>query len=740
MAAACLLHYDLDVPSLVRFCGGEYIGSHLQPEDLIPQVTDVLDPVVVEDLRRILTVGVPAHINAHSSAHQFREYFQYSNHSSLAAHLEHTRKVINKEDRNSSILTVPRWMAPFIPNCGLAPQGMIVKPGRKPRIVYDGSYQHDPTCIPYNWYIQLCNEPEIVFGQAMPGYLLELCNLRVTYPTRDILQHTNDVTRAFRRECYNCEVVPAKGFLFEDYLHFAVGQTFGDKSSPSNFEPFARARCALAQHYWLTKEEVPLYEDYLDHVQFDAPPGKDTIFTPVTANKYTPGVLRPNGTRRPTRHFMFVDDAMYADVPERMHLAMRHSIHAANVTFGMPDPTKRTNAVDYEKFFKQKVSHAIDVLGNWIDTRSMEISITTDCRSKVFKLLASTWHDQRKSFTLVEGAQLLGTLINACQVCQWGQFLFVSLYRHINDLLHRNHERLLNTEDFQSLLQSRPDSFDCMQTAARFKFFNSKVARDIWRSKTKTFIDQDLRDDIRFLRRIISTPEVYKWASPIVYLIPREHTYLITGNACLTGAGGFSIHLNFVWVEPWPLSIVRRTLKCVKKRDKSLISINKLEHVTIIISLAAAITAWECMTPTARPTHPILLILSDNKTAEAWTRRVSGMRDRSARTLGKIFAHLLMFSDVGCNAAYLEGDKNDVADYISRIFNKDHSQPVSFANITQKFPQLTGCRHFQMSAELRSLLFSALLTGSAITPTTRVPLGQLLPDKTTGYSFAKNTR
>jgi len=390
MAAACLLHYNLDVPSLVRFCGGEYIGSHLQPEDLIPHLHNILDPVVINDIQRILTSGVPAHINAHSSAHQFREYFQYSNHSSLAAHLEHTRKVINKEDRNSSILTVPRWLAPFIPNCGLAPQGMIVKPDRKPRIVYDGSYQHDPTCIPYNWFIELCNEPEIVFGQAMPGYLIELCNLRVTYPNRDLLQHTNDVTRAFRREIYNCEIIPAKGFLFENHLHFAVGQTFGDKSSPSNFEPFARARCALAQHFWLTKEEVPQYSDYLDHVQFDAPPEKDTIFTPVVADKYTPGVLRPNGTRRPTRHFMFVDDAMYADIGERMELAMRYSIHAANITFGMPEPDKRTNAVDYDKFFKQKVSHAIDVLGNWIDTRSMEISITPARRSKVYKLLAST--------------------------------------------------------------------------------------------------------------------------------------------------------------------------------------------------------------------------------------------------------------------------------------------------------------------------------------------------------------
>jgi len=184
-------------------------------------------------------------------------------------------------------------------------------------------------------------------------------------------------------------------------------------------------------------------------------------------------------------------------------------------------------------------------------------------------------------------------------------------------------------------------------------------------------------------------------------------------------------------VEPWPLAIQRRTLRHVSRGDKSLIPINWLEHLAVIVNLAAAITAWEALPPAARPHHPILLMLTDNKTAEAWTRRVSGMKASAARALGKLFAHLLMFSKVGCNAAYLQGEKNDVADYVSRIYEKKHSCPVSFADILQKHPQLKCCRHFQLSAELRSLLFSALQTGSIVIPATRVPLGRLLPAKTT---------
>ena len=729
MMAACLLHYNLDVPSLVRYCGGEYLGTHLQPQNVLPAVEDILDPSVVADLRRILTYGVPGHVNGDITAHQFREYLDYCNHSSLAENLEHTRKVINKEDRNSSILTLPRWMAPFIPDCGVAPQGLILKPDRKPRLVYDGSYQHSPTSIPYNWFINLANEPEIVFGQALPGYITELCNLRISYPNEDIDQKTDDVTRAFRRGKYNPQVVPAKGFLFENHLHFAVGQTFGDKSSPSNFEPFARARCALAQHYWRINAQVPEYPDYLDHVKYDAPPDASTVFTQVRPDKYLHGVHRSDGSRLPTHYFMFVDDAMYADIRPRMNMAMRYSVHSANVTMGLPEPALRTNTIDYDKFLQQPVSHAIEVLGNWIDTRAMAMGLTPSRRTKIIKLLATTWHDKRRSFTLLQGAQLLGTLIHACQVCHWGQFLFISLYRHINDLLHRNHLRLLNTPAFHEILQTRPQVFDNRQAAARFNFFNSQVARDIWRSHTVTYIDKSLRDELRFLRQVLTNPSVYTWSSPLVYLIPREPDYSIFGDACLTGAGGFSVALNFYWVEPWPMAIQRRTLRYLRRGDKSLIPINWLEYLAVIVNLAAAIVAWESLPSTQRPHHPILLILTDNKTAEAWTRRVSGMKASAARTLGKIFAHILMFSDVGCNAAYLQGEKNDVADYISRIYEKKHSHPVSFADIVQKYPQLKCCHHFQLSAELRSLLFSALQTGSVVIPTTRVPLGQLLRDR-----------
>eukprot|EP00957_Ditylum_brightwellii_P020955 1579756-Ditylum_brightwellii.AAC.1 len=58
--------------------------------------------------------------------------------------MEKVRKVMNKEDRNCYLITFPCWMTRFIPHIHVTPQGLIIKPGRNGRLVFDGS-------IKLNW-------------------------------------------------------------------------------------------------------------------------------------------------------------------------------------------------------------------------------------------------------------------------------------------------------------------------------------------------------------------------------------------------------------------------------------------------------------------------------------------------------------------------------------------------------------------------------------------------------------
>jgi hypothetical protein len=90
-----------------------------------------------------------------------------------------------------------------------------------------------------------------------------------------------------------------------------------------------------------------------------------------------------------------------------------------------------------------------------------------------------------------------------------------------------------------------------------------------------------------------------------------------------------------------------------------------------------------------------------------------------------------MFSDVGIEADYIEGEKNITANHLSRIRLANDFSAFSFEKLQTKFTCLKSSRHFLPSNELVSLLTMALLTPSADIPTTRIKLGQITTELTT---------
>eukprot|EP00957_Ditylum_brightwellii_P180347 13738866-Ditylum_brightwellii.AAC.1 len=57
---------------------------------------------------------------------------------------------MNKEDRNCYLIPLPRWMTRFIPHLHVTPQGLIVKPGKNDRLVFDRSIKLNWNSHPVN--------------------------------------------------------------------------------------------------------------------------------------------------------------------------------------------------------------------------------------------------------------------------------------------------------------------------------------------------------------------------------------------------------------------------------------------------------------------------------------------------------------------------------------------------------------------------------------------------------------
>ena len=149
MRMACLFHYNLDVAATVRFVGNELVGQHRDPNVIIPRLQGIVPDKDLQDLRRILTVGVPTSFVGTGTYSEFKRYQRYGNHVSLdrKQNLDFAMKTLNKEDKRQHVLTFPRWISDFVPNLRLTPGGYIDKPGKNPRLIFDSTFQADEDSI-----------------------------------------------------------------------------------------------------------------------------------------------------------------------------------------------------------------------------------------------------------------------------------------------------------------------------------------------------------------------------------------------------------------------------------------------------------------------------------------------------------------------------------------------------------------------------------------------------------------
>jgi hypothetical protein len=120
--------------------------------------------------------------------------------------------------------------------------------------------------------------------------------------------------------------------------------------------------------------------------------------------------------------------------------------------------------------------------------------------------------------------------------------------------------------------------------------------------------------------------------------------------------------------------------------------------------------------------HPIALLWTNNTTAKAWTCQIAGLSPQG-KALAHLFAHLLMFSDMGVRGAYIEGKQNVIVDYLSGLHVQNAFSSFHYWSLLQEFPWLQHCHRFQPSPKLLSLVYALLLNGYVRIPTTRIPIG-----------------
>ena len=141
---ACLFHYNLLLPSVIRYLGPEYTGEYRDSTKIIETLTDAKCPQdIINDVDRILNVGCPNYLNDTSLRGKFLQYIKYGNHVSTDKNTEKVLKAMNKDEKNNYIIPFPKILTCLIPDLHLTPQGLLIKLGKNDRSIWDGTFTID---------------------------------------------------------------------------------------------------------------------------------------------------------------------------------------------------------------------------------------------------------------------------------------------------------------------------------------------------------------------------------------------------------------------------------------------------------------------------------------------------------------------------------------------------------------------------------------------------------------------
>jgi len=120
----------------------------------------------------------------------------------------------------------------------------------------------------------------------------------------------------------------------------------------------------------------------------------------------------------------------------------------------------------------------------------------------VREILASTWHADRKSFTVNEAEKLTGKLGHLAEGARWVHHLMTQMYASIAKALAANKTTLTElSREFKDIIQSlSTGSFVCTPSKQmkHISFALKQAARLVHQSKIKYFISKNMQMEIEF--------------------------------------------------------------------------------------------------------------------------------------------------------------------------------------------------------------------------------------------------
>ncbi len=468
------------------------------------------------------------------------------NQATFKMHPEIVTKTINKEDRHRHLLSVKLWVLHFSPWCRHTAQGMQVKPGKNPRVIFDASTKSHPHEVVLNEITTSEFEANITFGLAKLKLLQRIYNWRVSHPDSRIYLALADITACFRFPRIHPDVTGAFGFMAEGLYFLATSMVFGSNTSASSWEPFRRAIEALITEYLTRSDLIEKHKDLLNILVWE----DDDIWTGedlVQAVKcpLNPGIPDLNGN---LEAYIYVDDILASAVNKQNILRLLAAIIEAIFTVcDHPNVELRQCPLSLEKWKELVVGLIQTVLGLTVDTNRLMVGITPEYRNQVRDLLDLKWSFSRRIFKVADIQKLVGKLARLGEGAPWIFKIMSHTYTSLAFALKQNEALLLAcSPKFCEILNKIDQIFfrgNQSKIAKELNFALKTAAKMVNSHKQVYIINETMRAELNFIRQALSNDSGITFEVPIAFIIPRTPTASLFGDSLLRACGGYSTTL-----------------------------------------------------------------------------------------------------------------------------------------------------------------------------------------------------
>ena len=728
MLTACLLFYKGSVADVVRFVGGPFIGAHRDVKKILNTIRGHVPQHIYNEIERIYTKGAPTVCNASSTDENLKTYLAYGNHSSAEQDEEVIRKAMLKDEKRGHVMRLDGRFKEFALHMHICPVALadLDHPLKKPRFIYDASFHPTPPSLTCNDWTTKETEPELEFPKAFHFLLVWYWNMRITYPDDELYPLDDDVVAAFRTLCWHPNLVSMHGLYVLDHLWFMVRLTFGDCTSPPNFEPVAIARRYMAQYYYNLPNVEELAAAHMPDLQIVVPSAAELAsimrIPPDSKNKGMQGWKHfdPNYDPDTPPYVHHVDDNLYGSLMRNLRRAIAASILGLFAVVGEPVAIQ-PHPFSFEKF-ELLCNHLRKITGVMINTRTMMLWYPDYKRKQIVDLLAK-WLTKR-TFTIKEGLELQGVLMDASRFYIWGRVRFFILQGIISNCLRQRYHVALRYRKIHEDQAKKEMAKYKLSNADEKRFarvrMNELQTRYLYKHGHATPVSKRLLAELADLHAYLadfSNP----WQINIGHIIDRDSVSDNVGDSSWAGVGFWSTAFEVICSLPTNDSI-RRRCNQVSSGSDAYLSQNIMEFITAVLDYACSVTILEhdsCVELRARlfpngvPPMPCVTSVKDNRASESWIKN-GACGSFQGQQLIRILAAIGKPSNVKQNGGRITGSDNDKADKLSRPdepngYRTDRDSLIKhFESVLVKYPEFADYKVFVPSSNLLDVIAWAL--------------------------------